>query len=1110
MHAQNCIDIMANKKKRRRSSSGVCDSCNRSLSDVVLFDQETSNEFIVLTDPRLTCTVSDQDDLEYQIPQHKITQYFLTDVSGHGVSLEDGLIESGQQVFLHGLVMDITSSDDMKMIGIAGHRLGPIIEWWFSGFDGSKKVIVGIETELASYLLSGDPHDKYHTFISPLMDKILLCKLVIEFLSDSPDASYAELLEEIRMRSKNFFDEESVICHSKFIMQQIYSYDDAASQHDLLISSTTAFQELIDFCGRDKTYQILKDPKHLHSLFRKDIRKISNSDTAAVVTPLVKEFFDNLLPITSGVTPNRSRLRQSSLHEFKERPKHEDKVVWIERVAGQDQLPNKTSYHSMKINGIRFAVKDLISFCEGMSRQVSYGQILCLTEDKKSKEKQLHIQRLLTPSQTILSTTASSTHNQLYLVDEYVHINPELVIEHISVSRGKSEKLQILAKDSQMRSFKCTMKYDKRTASFQEIGTPLINHAKGCSCFPAQKDENMNFKTDDFVLIKPEDIDIKDNLREFYQKLVDEKRGEEYDDEIFTERYRKEFSEKTTGSLIGLLKLYHVGQILSVDQNVDQHEASIHVRIFLRPENVFYHEEVIKAFEERELLWSQRIEVLKMNSLVRKCSVSFSQTLSQQHDFFIRRELDPLTLETRSLTHVVAQAGNSCVNNNLKDAVPKKLSCLDLFSGCGGLSLGFKEVLDTKWAVEKDPAAAKAFKTNFPQTSIFNMDANHLLDNLLMNKSPRDFAVVGQVDVILAGPPCQGFSEMNRFKDSIYSKFKNSLVATTLSFVDLYRPKYFIMENVKNFVKCGNSLIFKLTLSCLVTMGYQVRFFALQSGNHGVPQSRCRAFIVAAAVGHKLPSVPQGTHAFPSRLIPESIVIDDIRYFFRSEEKTPNHYALYRPITVYDAIADLSGKTCDNPDEVIPLFSKKRSLSSSSLNYVTDHTSRKLSHLNHLRVSHIPLEGDWRDLPNVETSFKDSEGKEVSVKKLIYSFPEGKTGRLKGVCHCESTGNCESTGKRRNACQAEKVKQSENTLIPWYLVHTGSRNYHWTGVFGRIGWRHYFSTTVTLPDPSSSQGRVIHPTEHRVLSIRECARSQGFPDSFTFCGKINDRYRQVR
>jgi DNA (cytosine-5)-methyltransferase 1 len=60
-----------------------------------------------------------------------------------------------------------------------------------------------------------------------------------------------------------------------------------------------------------------------------------------------------------------------------------------------------------------------------------------------------------------------------------------------------------------------------------------------------------------------------------------------------------------------------------------------------------------------------------------------------------------------------------------------------------------------------------------------------------------------------------------------------------------------------------------------------------------------------------------------------------------------------------------------------------------------------------------------------------------------------------------------------------------------------------------LGWDEVFKTTITNPEPMGKQGKVIHPEQHRVVSVRECARSQGFPDHFRFVGNVMDKHRQI-
>jgi DNA (cytosine-5)-methyltransferase 1 len=103
------------------------------------------------------------------------------------------------------------------------------------------------------------------------------------------------------------------------------------------------------------------------------------------------------------------------------------------------------------------------------------------------------------------------------------------------------------------------------------------------------------------------------------------------------------------------------------------------------------------------------------------------------------------------------------------------------------------------------------------------------------------------------------------------------------------------------------------------------------------------------------------------------------------------------------------------------------------------------------------------------------------------------------VCHCAAS--------KKKCVDPDK---QENTLIPWCLPHTSNRHNHWAGLYGRVAWDGFFSTTVTNPEPMGKQGRVLHPEQSRVVSVRECARSQGFPDDFYLHGTLLDKHRQVK
>ncbi|XP_073106834.1 DNA (cytosine-5)-methyltransferase 1A-like [Elaeis guineensis] len=77
------------------------------------------------------------------------------------------------------------------------------------------------------------------------------------------------------------------------------------------------------------------------------------------------------------------------------------------------------------------------------------------------------------------------------------------------------------------------------------------------------------------------------------------------------------------------------------------------------------------------------------------------------------------------------------------------------------------------------------------------------------------------------------------------------------------------------------------------------------------------------------------------------------------------------------------------------------------------------------------------------------------------------------------------------------------------MVNTAKRNNQWKGLLGRLDWQGNFPTVITDPQPLGKVGTWFHPEQDRVVTVRECARSQGFPDSYKFSGNIQDKHKQI-
>lgn len=167
------------------------------------------------------------------------------------------------------------------------------------------------------------------------------------------------------------------------------------------------------------------------------------------------------------------------------------------------------------------------------------------------------------------------------------------------------------------------------------------------------------------------------------------------------------------------------------------------------------------------------------------------------------------------------------------------MNIIDLFAGCGGLSLGMELAgFNIPLAVEKDEWASETYKKNHPNTKVVTGDITQITDlNSLFEKKMI-------IDGIVGGPPCQGFSlSGNRDKKDP----RNSLFMEFVRFVEHFNPKFFVMENVQGIMSMKTlkgQLVKDVILDEFSKLGYNVEIFKLNAAEFGVPQSRLRIFFI--------------------------------------------------------------------------------------------------------------------------------------------------------------------------------------------------------------------------------------------------------------------------
>lgn len=177
---------------------------------------------------------------------------------------------------------------------------------------------------------------------------------------------------------------------------------------------------------------------------------------------------------------------------------------------------------------------------------------------------------------------------------------------------------------------------------------------------------------------------------------------------------------------------------------------------------------------------------------------------------------------------------------SIKEPLAGRYKALDMYAGCGGMSLGLRDAgFSVIHANEINKDAAATYAYNFPETPLMITDVRKI-DTSSLKKDLGD----PLVDVIAAGPPCQGFSIAGRRRPD---DPRNMLFLDVLRFVREFSPKIVVIENVVGMLAMRNGKIVSRILEALKEQGYYPCLRILQASDYGVPQKRRRVFIIASS-----------------------------------------------------------------------------------------------------------------------------------------------------------------------------------------------------------------------------------------------------------------------
>lgn len=364
----------------------------------------------------------------------------------------------------------------------------------------------------------------------------------------------------------------------------------------------------------------------------------------------------------------------------------------------------------------------------------------------------------------------------------------------------------------------------------------------------------------------------------------------------------------------------------------------------------------------------------------------------------------------------------------------RKYTVIDLFAGCGGLSLGLYQAgWSGVFAVEKNKCAFETLKHNLiDKKHHFNwpewlpQEPTDIVE-LLKKHEDELKSLRGKIDLVAGGPPCQGFSMAGKRMEN---DERNKLVFSYISFIGLVQPRLLLFENVKGFTysfdkeKNPNAIPYsRIVVDRLEELGYDIMPHILNFAEFGVPQRRKRFILVG---------------------VRKSLKVNSNEFLRKLKDQFPdfiNQYGLTATPTLSDAISDLLKSNGTEPTPDRPGFQSGR------------YAKPLTPYQKFLRMDI----SESQDVPNSHSFARHTSEKTSCFEKLLSE---------------RST----IAGRRIDGDERKKwgIRQRGITVLDPNTV----------------------SPTITgAPDD------YLHYSEPRIMTVRECARIQSFPDWYEFKSK---------
>jgi DNA (cytosine-5)-methyltransferase 1 len=441
---------------------------------------------------------------------------------------------------------------------------------------------------------------------------------------------------------------------------------------------------------------------------------------------------------------------------------------------------------------------------------------------------------------------------------------------------------------------------------------------------------------------------------------------------------------------------------------------------------------------------------------------------------------------------------------------------LDLFSGCGGLSLGFHAAgFEIRAAVEFDPDAARSHGLNF-----HNGAPEHSQARDIIVTHPEDLAaeldmgpVDRAIDVIVGGPPCQAFARVGRSKlreiEAHPEAFRHDprarLYQEYLRYVNAFQPLAVVMENVPDVLNHGGQNIAEEICEVLAEKGYICGYTLLNAAFYGVPQTRERMFLVAYRrevaeqvsfpspthwVG--LPPGYDGTRAVALKLLNQNNLLGEAHAYIQPPEASPK---LPAAVTAEEAIGDLP-----------PIYARKE-MAAGTLKRGARRFDVPIQYDGRRKVS--PFARLMRSWPGFTApdALLDHVIRYLPRDYPLFArlnpgdqYPQAWQRALDMLEERLVELKRQGTVIRPGTAAYDRLKSS---IVPPYDATKFPNKW-------RKIWRDQPARTLMAHFGKDSYSHINYDSDQaRTISVREAARLQSFPDGFVFCGTMNPAGRQI-